>query len=72
MSWVCDIIMLGESSSLNRVIECLQEQERAGLERREGQDIEQIHNVTISLLDKFNDHIDRCKKYNEARIHRKY
>jgi hypothetical protein len=38
----------------------------------EGQDIEQIHNVTFNILDKFNDHIIRCKKYNEARIHRKY
>jgi hypothetical protein len=40
--------------------------------RPQVQDIEQIHNVTIGLLNTFGDHIDRCKKYNEARIHRKY
>jgi hypothetical protein len=37
-----------------------------------GQDIEQIHNVTIGLLNSFGEQVERCKKYNEARIHRKY
>jgi hypothetical protein len=55
------------------VIECLQEQERTGQPRpQQGQDIEQIHNVTIGLLNSFGEQVERCKKYNEARIHRKY
>lgn len=37
-----------------------------------GQDIKQIHNVTIGLLNSFGEQVERCKKYNEARIHRKY